>query len=257
MSVDVERHDATALVTINRPDALNALDVEHLEQLEEIVTQLASDSEVRAVVLAGAGEKAFIAGADIGYMRDLDVLGAHAWGGMGHRVGEMLETMPKPTIAAVNGFALGGGCELALACDLRLASSNAKFGQPEVNLGIIPGWGGSQRLARASSLGFAKELIFTGRIIDAEEALSRGLVNAVHPGEELLETALSLAGEMASKSPLVMGYAKESANLALQGEHAASLETEARLFAMLFSSEDRLEGVSAFLEKREPTFKGR
>jgi enoyl-CoA hydratase len=257
MSIDVERRDATALVTINRPEALNALDVDHLEQLHDAVAELERDSSVRALVLIGAGEKAFIAGADIKYMRDLDVLGGRAWGGLGHRVGAMLETMPKPTIAAVNGFALGGGCEMALACDIRLASSNAKFGQPEINLGIIPGWGGSLRLARTTSLGFAKELIFSGRMVGADEALSRGLVNSVHEPDELLDAALALANEMTKKSPLAMGYAKEATSLALQGDHKASLETEARLFAMLFSSEDQVEGMDAFIEKREPEFKGR
>lgn len=257
MPIDVERRDATALVTINRPDALNALDVQHLQELHDAVASVKDDADVRAVVLTGAGEKAFIAGADIKYMRDLDVLGAREWGGLGHSVGSMLEMMPKPTIAAVNGFALGGGCEMALACDIRLASSNAKFGQPEVNLGIIPGWGGSLRLARTTSLGFAKEVIFSGRMIGADEAVSRGLANSVHEPDALLDAALELAAEVSAKSPLAISYAKEAANLALQGDHATSLETEARLFAMLFSSEDQTEGMTAFIEKRAAEFTGR
>ena len=254
MSIDVERREATGLVTINRHDALNALDAEHLQQLHDALASFRDDADVRAVVLTGAGEKAFIAGADLNYMRELDVFGAREWGALGHRVGAMLETMSKPTIAAVNGFALGGGCEIALACDMRLASSNAKFGQPEINLGIIPGWGGTVRLARATSLGFAKELIFSGRMVGADEALARGLVNAVHEPEELLGTALELASGMAAKSPLAMAYAKESANSALQGSDATNLEIEARLFSMLFASQHPREGMTAFLEKRAPDF---
>lgn len=256
MPVDIEHHEGAALVTINRPKALNALDLEHLQALHDAVESLQNDDAVRALVLTGAGEKAFIAGADIAYMRGLDVLGAREWGELGHSVGVMLETMPKPTIAAVNGFALGGGCEMALACDIRLASENAKFGQPEINLGIIPGWGASVRLARATSLGFAKELIFSGRIIDADEAESRGLVNHVYTSEDLLETALALASDFATKSSLVMAYAKEAGSLGLHDDKAC-LDTEARLFAMLFASEDQSEGMTAFLEKRQASFTGR
>ena len=254
MSIDVERREATGLVTINRPDALNALDAEHLQQLHDQLAALRDDADVRAVVLTGAGEKAFIAGADLHYMRELDVPGAQAWGALGHAVGAMLETMSKPTIAAVNGFALGGGCELALACDLRLASSRAKFGQPEINLGIIPGWGGTARLARATSLGFAKELIFTGRMVGAEEAVARGLANTMYEPDELLGAALELAREVTTKSPLAIAHAKESANTALQGDHATNLEAEARLFSLLFASQDPHEGMTAFLEKRAPEF---
>jgi enoyl-CoA hydratase len=165
--------------------------------------------------------------------------------------------MPKPTIAALNGFALGGGCELALACDLRLASTNARLGQPEINLGILPGWGGSLRLARATTLGFAKELVLTGRQVGAEEALERGLVNAVHEPGELMERTLELCRTLAEKSPLALAYAKEAVNLALQGDHRANLATEARLFALLFATEDRREGMAAFAEKRTPEFRGR
>jgi enoyl-CoA hydratase len=163
--------------------------------------------------------------------------------------------MPKPTIAAINGFALGGGCELALACDLRYAASTAKLGQPEINLGIIPGWGGTERLARATTLGIAKELIFTGRIVDAEEALRTGLVNAVH--DPVLERAREVATLLASKSPVALAAAKAACNRALQGEHAANLEAEADSFSDLFASEDAKEGMTAFVEKREPSFVGR
>lgn len=256
MSIDVERHRASAVVTVNRPDALNALDVEHLQEIHDQLALFANDPAVRAIVLTGSGEKAFIAGADIKYMRGLGVLAAREWSELGHRTGALLETMSKPTIAAINGFALGGGCELALACDIRLASTNARLGQPEINLGILPGWGGSIRLARTTSLGFAKELIYTGRMVAASEALDRGLVNAVHEPADLMPHALELAGDIAAKSPLAMAYAKEATNLALQGDHPGNLATEARLFSMLFSSDDQKEGMDAFIEKREAKFSG-
>jgi enoyl-CoA hydratase len=255
--IALEGRDGAAILTVDRPEAMNALDLEHLEALRDRLAELAADDEARVVVLTGAGEKAFVAGADIKYMQGLDVLGARRWGELGHECGNLLETMPKPTIAALNGFALGGGCELALACDLRLASTNARLGQPEINLGVLPGWGGSLRLARATSLGFAKELVLTGRQVGAEEALERGLVNAVHEPGELMDKTLELCRTLAEKSPLALAYAKEAVNLALQGDHRANLATEARLFAMLFATEDQREGMAAFSEKRTPEFRGR
>ncbi len=251
----VDREDAVAVVTVDRQDALNALDVATLTELRDRLRELAADDEVRVVILTGAGEKAFVAGADIKYMSGLDVDEAKAWGALGHEAGRLLETMPAPTIAAVNGFALGGGCELALACDIRYAATNAKLGQPEVNLGIIPGWGGTQRLARVCGLGVAKELIFTGRVVDAEEALRIGLVNAVH--DPVLEKARETAALLASKSPIALRLMKELANRALGGDHAANLEAEGDTFGELFSSEDAREGLTAFVEKREPVFRGR
>jgi enoyl-CoA hydratase len=236
---------------------MNALDLEHAESLRDALEELAADDSTRVVVLTGAGEKAFIAGADIKYMQSLDVLGARRWGELGHACGNLLETMPKPTIAAVNGFALGGGCELALACDLRLASSNARLGQPEIDLGVLPGWGGSVRLARTTTLGFAKALILTGRPVDAEDALAHGLVNAVYEPGELREKTLELCRGLEAKSPVALAYAKEAVNLALQGPHRTNLDSEARLFAMLFASEDQKEGMAAFVEKRPPEFRGR
>jgi enoyl-CoA hydratase len=257
VSIDVERDGGVATVTVNRPDALNAVDLEHAEALRDHLEALAGDEAVRVVVLTGAGEKSFVAGADIKYMQTLGVLEGRRWGELGHACGHLLETMPKATIAAINGYALGGGLELALACDLRVAASTAKLGQPEIDLGILPGWGGSIRLARTTTLGFAKELIYTGRTIDAAEALERGLVNAIHEPGELMTKTRELAEVLAAKSPLALAYAKEATNLALQGPHRTNLEIEARLFAMMFSSEDQKEGMAAFVEKRKPRFVGR
>jgi enoyl-CoA hydratase len=254
--IDVERDGGTAIVTVNRTEAMNALDLEHAETLRERLDELAGDETARVVVLTGAGEKAFIAGADIKYMQSLGVLEARRWGELGHALGNLLETMPKPTIAAINGYALGGGCELALACDLRLASSNARMGQPEIDLGVIPGWGGSVRLARTTTLGFAKALIFTGRPVDAQEALEHGLVNAVYAPEELRAKTLDLCRGLEAKSALALAYAKEAVNVSLQGPHRTNLEIEERLFAMLFASEDQQEGMAAFAEKRPPEFRG-
>jgi enoyl-CoA hydratase len=246
-----------AVVTVDRQDALNALDVETLTSLRDRLRELAEDVDTRVVVLSGAGDRAFIAGADIRYMSGLDVDQAKAWGELGHEAGRLLETMVQPTIAAINGFALGGGCELALACDLRYASSNAKLGQPEINLGIIPGWGGTQRLARATTLGFAKELILTGRTVGADEALERGLVNAVTEPDQLLPRVMETAVQLAAKSPLALEAAKQALNRALSGDHADNLTREADRFGELFASDDAKEGLAAFAEKREPKFVGR
>jgi enoyl-CoA hydratase len=255
--VSVERQGSVAVVTLDRVVALNALNRELLGELRDRLRELAEDDGVRALVLTGAGDRAFAAGADIKEMEPMSVSEARAWGELGHECGRLLETMAKPTIAAVNGFALGGGCELALACDIRYASSSARFGQPEVNIGIVPGWGGTQRLPRVVGLGRAKELIYTGRMVDAEEALRIGLVSAVFPPEDLLEKTLELARSLAAKSPLVLAAAKQMTNLSLQGELDAGLGGEAEGFAELFASEDQKEGMRAFVEKREPRFTGR
>jgi enoyl-CoA hydratase len=252
--IRVDRDAAVAVLTVDRQDALNAIDVATLTELRDRLQEVAADDDVRVVILTGAGEKAFVAGADIKYMSGLDVEEAKAWGALGHEAGRLLETMPKPTIAAVNGFALGGGCELALACDIRYAASSAKLGQPEVNLGIIPGWGGTQRLARVCGLGAAKELIFTGRVIGADEALRIGLVNGVH--DPVLDRARETAVLLASKSPIALRLMKDLANRALGGDHNANLDSESETFGELFASYDAKEGMTAFVEKREPVFRG-
>jgi enoyl-CoA hydratase len=257
MSVDVRRDGAVVVVTIDRPDAMNALDVTTLTRLRELLLELREDEDARALVLTGAGDRAFVAGADIKYMSGLDVDAAKEWGDLGQNVAQLLETSAAPVVAAINGFALGGGCEFALACDLRYASSTAKLGQPEINLGIVPGWGGTQRLARVCGVGVAKDLILTGRTVDAAEALRIGLVDAVFEPGELMARSIDTAQLLASKSPIALRAAKVAINHALQGDHVENLGREAELFGELFASEDAKEGLAAFVEKREPRFVGR
>jgi enoyl-CoA hydratase len=247
--IQVESDGGVRTVTIDRQDALNALNVETLTELRDRLQELANDKDVRVVVLTGAG-KAFVAGADIKYMSGLRPDQAKGWGGLGHEAARLLETMPKPTIAAVNGFALGGGCELALACDIRYASSRAKLGQPEINLGIVPGWGGTQRLARACGIGVAKDLILTGRLVEAEEALRIGLVSAI--ADPVLDKAVETAHELAAKSSLALALAKRLINMS-----PGALDAEATEFGELFASADAIEGLTAFSEKRAPRFLGR
>jgi enoyl-CoA hydratase len=253
----ITAEDRVSLVTVNRPEKLNALNTALLEELLATLTDLGADEGCGVIVITGAGDRSFIAGADIKEMDGKTPLEARAYSELGQEIAHKLETMRKPTIAAVNGYALGGGCELALACDIRLASTNASFGQPEINLGIIPGWGGTQRLARATNIGYAKELILTGRMVDSAEALERGLVQHVYPPEELMQRTMELARLMATRSPVALYYAKESTNRALHGDIGGNLVHEADLYSLMFSTDDAREGLRAFVEKRMPTFVGK
>ncbi len=252
VSVEATIDGGVAVLTIDSGNGLNVLDLSTLAELRDHLLALAADEAVRAVIVTGAGERAFSAGADIKYMSGLDTAQGVAWGELGHEVGRLLETMPKVSIAAINGLALGGGCEIALACDLRYGSAQARIGQPEVNIGIIPGWGGTQRLARATSMGFAKDLILTGRSVDADEALRRGLIDGIF--DPVLDQAVETARLVASRSAAAVQAAKELCNAALQGDHSANLRHEAERFGRLFGGADTKEGLVAFLEKRPPRF---
>ena len=245
-----ERDGGTVVLTLNRPDKLNALNEALVLALFAAVLELDADAGVRAVILTGAGEKAFVAGADIEAMAGMTSAQAKAFADLGHSVGERMEQAHFPVIGAINGFALGGGCELALACDFLYASDRAKFGQPEVNLGVIPGFGGTQRLPRRVGLGRARELCFTGDLIDATEALRIGLVNAVVPAGELLARARATAKKIESKGPLAVAQCKR---VMLRGQDVplpVANELEAQAFASLFGSEGQREGMATFLAKR-------
>ncbi|MEL7647735.1 MAG: short-chain-enoyl-CoA hydratase [Sedimentibacter sp.] len=250
----MEKKDGICTVTINNPQTLNALNAIVLEELEQAFDSLKDDGEVYVVVLTGEG-KAFVAGADIAYMNTLDPAGAKKFGEDGARLFRKIETLNKPVIAAVNGFALGGGCELAMACDIRIASVKAKFGQPEVGLGIIPGFSGTQRLPRIVGLGIAKELIYTGGHIDAEEALRIGLVNKVTDKENLMEETYKMADKIKSNSRTAIRYAKESINKGTETDIETGISYESNMFALCFTCEDQKEGMTAFAEKRKPIFK--
>jgi enoyl-CoA hydratase len=252
MAVEVKRDGAVAVVTVARPEVRNALNRATNEELLRVARELARDAGVRAVVLTGAGEKAFVAGADIAEFRGLTPEQARQSSWLGRKVIEAIEGSPQPWIAAVNGFALGGGCELALGCDIRFAADNARFGQPEVGLGITPGWGGTQRLPREVGIGWASYLCLSGRLIDAAEARRIGLVQAVFPAAELQAEALKLARELAARPPLAVRYIKSQIHHALNVDIEAGHEIERDLFALTFASDDAGEGMDAFLEKREP-----
>ncbi|HOG45239.1 MAG TPA: enoyl-CoA hydratase-related protein [Anaerolineae bacterium] len=252
-----EKSEGLATITINRPEVRNALTQALMEELGQAIDQAEADEEVRVLILTGAGERAFVAGADIGEVgaRDtLTELGANSRVRRG--VFSRLEHLSRPSIAAVNGYALGGGCELALACTLRIAADTARFGQPEINLGIIPGLGGTQRLTRLVGKGRAMELILTGDLIDAQEAFRIGLVNKVVPAAQLMEEARALAKKLAAKPPLALRAAKDAVDYGADMSLAAALEFENRLFAILSGTADKAEGVAAFLEKRKPEWQG-
>lgn len=252
----LERDGAVAVVTVNRPRALNALNVATVIEMGELFHRLAADRGVRVVILTGAGEKSFVAGADIEEIRDLDMVSGKEFAARGLALYSFIEKMRVPVIAAINGYALGGGCELAMSCHIRLASENARFGQPEINLGIIPGYGGTQRLPRLVGRGRALDLLLTGRMIPAEEALVWGLVSAVYPPADLLPAVRRLAADLAAKPRLAAAAILEAVDIGLQMGLDLGLKAEENLFAYCCGTEDMKEGTSAFLEKRKPEFKG-
>lgn len=253
----VEYDGAVAIVTVNRPRALNALNIQTLSELSDVFAELSQKpEEIKAIILTGAGEKSFVAGADIAEIRELDMVSGKAFARRGLNVFLQIEKMRIPVIAAVNGFALGGGCELAMACHLRIAAETAKFGQPEINLGLIPGYGGTQRLPRLVGRGRALELLLTGRMMTAAEAKEWGLVNIVVPQTDLLETARKLAVELTAKPPLAVSAILEAVDSGLQVGQDQAMQIEANLFSYCCGTDDKNEGTSAFLEKRKAEFKG-
>lgn len=250
----LEKEDRLAILYINRPQALNALNQDTLLELKDAVLSINNDPDIDVLIITGAGEKAFVAGADIAYMKNMSAMEGRAFGAMGQEVFLLIEKLEKPVIAAVNGFALGGGCELAMCCDFRIASTNAKFGQPEVGLGITPGFGGTQRLARLVGPGMAKQMLYTASNIDANEAYRIGLVNQVVAPEELLAATKKIAGKILKNAQLAVRLCKAAANNGLQTDIAHAMEIEADCFGLCFATADQKEGMSAFVEKRKPLF---
>jgi len=253
----IERDDAVAIVTVNRPKVLNALNAQTLTDLDNAIAAFKADSGVRAVVLTGAGEKAFVAGADINELAVQTPVQGKEHARRGQQIFDAIEQMGKPVIAAVNGFALGGGCELAMACTLRLAADTARFGQPEINLGLIPGYAGSQRLPRLVGKGVALEIMLTGDMVGAQRAYAIGLVNKVVPAAELMTEAKKLAHALAAKAPIAVRYIIEAVNQGLDAPFPVAESLETALFATIAASEDMKEGTRAFLDKRKAVWRGR
>lgn len=252
-----EKKENIGLLTINRPEKLNAISNELISELKKLLDEIENDGELRVLIITGAGDKAFVAGADIKELVDRDARLGRRISKERQEVFSRIENLPVPVIAAVNGYALGGGLELALACSIRICSEKAQFGAPEVKLGIIPGDGGTQRLPRLVGLGRAMEMILTGDFIDAQEAYRIGLVNKVLPQEELMDKAMELAKKIASRPPLAVRFAKEAVNRSQEGDAASGFALESYLHALSCTTEDKKEGVSAFLEKRKGKFKGK
>jgi len=255
-NIVVEKSEGIALVKFNRPKALNALNSETLTELDQVVQVLSNDTDVRVVVFTGEG-KSFIAGADILEMSTLSAEEGRRFGALGQAIFRKVELMAKPTIAAVNGFALGGGCEFAMSCDIRIASEKAKFGQPEVTLGITPGFSGTVRLPKLVGMGKAKELIYTGRMVKADEALTIGLVNQVTPVESLMDEAKKMAKQIAGNAPLAVSYSKAAINKGIELDTDVANTIEETYFGLCFATDDQKEGMSAFLNKEKATFKGK
>lgn len=253
--VNVQKEERIAILKVNRPEALNSLNYEVIGQLDEAIEDLAKDEEIDVVIITGEG-KAFVAGADIVAMKGLNAEEGRKWGNFGQKVFRKIETMRKPVIAAVNGFALGGGCELAMCCDIRIASEKAKFGQPEVGLGITPGYSGTQRLPRLVGPAKAKELIYTAEIIPADEAAKIGLVNQIVKHEDLLTEAKEMANKILKNAQMAVRYSKIAINRGIETDIETGIEIEADLFGLCFATKDQKEGMSAFIEKRKPKFKG-
>ena len=253
----IERDQATAIVTINRPKVLNALNTQTLDELRRAILELKQDDTVRVVILTGAGDKSFVAGADINQLAVQTPAGGREHALAGQHVLDLIENMGKPVIAAINGYALGGGCELAMACTLRLAADTAKLGQPEIALGLLPGYAGTQRLPRLVGRGKAMELILTGAPIAADEAQRIGLVNRVVPAAELMPAARALAGQLAKSAPIAMRYIIDAVNQGVEMPFAEACQYEATLFGLVASTDDMKEGTAAFLQKRKADFKGR
>jgi enoyl-CoA hydratase len=246
-----------ATITVNRPRAMNSLSFDTLREMEEAFASLEKNTDIKVIILTGAGQKAFVAGGDISAMENMPPMDARDFALLAQNLLNRIERCRKPVIAAINGYALGGGCELAMSCDLRIASETARFGQPEVNLGIIPGWAGTQRLPRLIGKGRALELLFTGDMIDAGEAHRIGLVNRVVPADQLLEEARKLAEKIASKGQVAIGLIKDAVNNGLEMDSARAIGYEAELFGLCFSTEDQKEGMNAFLNKRKAEFRDR
>lgn len=256
-NVILEKDAALAILTVNRPKAMNALNKDTLLDIKAAVEDVVNDEQIKVLIVTGAGDKAFIAGADIAYMQNFNVREAREFAQLGQQIFRMLELIEKPVIAAVNGFALGGGCEFSLACDIRLAAENAVFGQPEVALGVTPGYGGTQRMPRLIGEGRAKELIFSSNNIKADEAWRMGLVNHVYPAAELMTEAKKLAAKIAKQAPIAVGYSKTAINKGMQVDLDTAMGIESDLFGMCFATADQKEGMKAFVEKRKPDFQAR
>jgi enoyl-CoA hydratase len=256
-NVLLDREERVAILTINRPKALNALNNDTLLEIKSAVLEVKEDSGIDLLIITGAGDKAFVAGADISFMQNLSAMEGRTFGALGQEVFRMIEALEKPVIAAVNGFALGGGCELAMCCDFRIASTSAKFGQPEVGLGITPGFGGTQRLPRLVGTGMAKQMLYTADAIDAKEALRIGLVNSLVEPEELMDFVRKIAKRILSKGQVAVRLSKVAANEGMQTDIDRGMTIEADVFGLCFATSDQKEGMTAFVEKRKPQFTGK